>query len=379
MGGYMLEKWLSWWRGGAKWAGLRQVLPVTADLWAGRGGVVYPAGNGGRDLDLYTASTWVYLAVSRIAEAAALVPLKVYRMDGEKRLEAVRHPLEVLLERPNPFTSRFELMEQTLGALELAGNAYWYLAGDGGAPTEIWALRPDRVSIVPHAQRHIGGYVYEAGGVRVPLDVNEVVHFKRWHPTNDYYGLSGVSVARMAVESDRAMAIWNQSTFGQEHGVPAGIVSIKEHVSDAEFERIKHEWKRSYGGGVRRTAFMRGGGVEWKAIGLSHTDLDFLKGRLAHRDEILAALGVPVGLIDSNATEANATVAERQFIERTLWPKLVRVAEKITADVLPFWGGDCVAAFEDIRPTDGAARLAEIEAARGILTVDELRARYFGV
>lgn len=353
-------------------AGLRHALPVNPDP-------PYPLTPGAlRDLDAYAASTWVYLAVTRIAEAGALVPLHIYRVDGESRAPVTRHPLEVLLTRPNPFTSRFELMEQTLGALELTGNAYWYLAGDGGAPTEIWPLRPDRVAIVPHPQRHIAGYVYEVGGVRVPLDAAEVVHFKRWHPTNDYYGLSAVAAARTAIESDRAMALWNKSTFGQDHGVPAGIVNIKEYVSDADFERIKREWRASYGGGQRRTAFLRGGGVEWQSIGLTHNDLDFLKGRQMHRDEILTAFGLPIGLIDANATEANATVAERQFIERTLWPKLVRLAEKITADLLPFWPGEAVAAFEDIRPTDTAARLAEIEAAKGVLTTEEIRARYFG-
>jgi HK97 family phage portal protein len=378
----MFERLRDWVVRGVK-GGLRRVLPVSPEYWAvtgghGLGGAM--VGGAGRELAAYAASTWVYLAVSRIAEAGALVPLHVYRLAGETREAVVRHPLEVLLARPNPFTSRFELMEQTLGALELAGNAFWYLAGDGrGVPTEIWPLRPDRVRIVPHPTQHIGGYVYEVGGVCVPLEPSEVVHFKRWNPTNEYYGLSGVAAARLAIESDHAMAVWNKSTFGQDHGVPAGIVNIKEYVGDADFERIKREWKANYGGGQRQTAFLRGGGVEWQSIGLTHTDLDFLKGRLAHRDEILAAFGVPVGLIDANATEANATVAERQFVERTLWPKLVRVAEKITAEVLPFWGVDAVAAFEDIRPTDVAARLAEIEAARGILTVDEIRARWFGV
>lgn len=364
--------WLRGWTGkrGAK-AGLRHVLPASPVL-------TYPLESGAwRDLEAYTVSTWVYLAVSRISEAGALVPLHVYHLDGEKRVEVSRHPLEVLLEHPNPFTSRFELFEQTLGALELTGNAYWYLAGDGETPTEIWPLRPDHVSIIPHPQRHIAGYVYEVNGACVPLEINEVIHFKRWHPTNDYYGLSGLASARLAIESDRAMAVWNKAIFGQDHGVPAGIVNIKDYVNDADFERIKREWKASYGGGQRRTAFLRGGGIEWKEIGLKHSDLDFLHGRRAHRDEILAAFGVPVGLIDANATEANATVAERQFIERTLWPKLVRIAEKITADLLPFWGGDCVAAFQDIRPTDIAARLAEIAAARDILTVEEIRARYF--
>lgn len=352
---------------------LRRVLPLTSEL------PIPTAPAEPRDLDAYAGSSWVYVAVSRIAEAGALVPLNVYKRVGDAYVAVQNHPLELLLERPNPFLSGFELLEQTLGFLELTGSAYWYLAGDGGAPTEIWPLRPDRIAIVPDPERHIAGYVYEAGGVRVPLAPEEVVHFKRWHPTNDYAGLSPVSAARIAVEGDRLMAHWNRAAFGDEKGVPAGIVSIKEYVSDADFERIKREWRASYGSGQRRTAFLRGTGVEWQSIGMTHTDLDFLAGRRAHRDEILSVFGIPIGLIDANATEANAIVAERQFIERTLYPKLVRIAQKITRDVLPFWGDGYVAEFDDIRPTDTSARLAEIEAARGILTPDELRARFYNL
>ena len=95
---------------------------------------------------------------------------------------------------------------------------------------------------------------------------------------------------------------------------------------------------RNYGGASRRTAFLRGGTIEWQHIGLSHSDLDFLQGRQAQRDEILNIFGIPVGLVSENATEANAKVAERQFIERTLWPKLARIAQKITQELLPFYG-----------------------------------------
>ncbi|MBK8138058.1 MAG: phage portal protein [Chloroflexi bacterium] len=350
---------------------LRRALPAASELPL----PVFPAEP--RDLDAYAGSSWVYVAVSRIAEAGALVPLRVYKRAGEGQVSVENHPFELLLERPNPFLSGFELLEQTLGFLELAGSAYWYLAGDGGAPFEIWPLRPDRISVVPDPDRHIAGYVYEAGGLRIPLAPEEVVHFRRWHPTNDYVGLSPVRAARIAIDGDRAMSHWNRAAFGEELGVPAGIVSIKEFVSDADFERIKREWRASHGSGQRRTAFLRGTGIEWHSIGLSHTDLDFLAGRRAHRDEILSIFGIPVGLVDANATEANATVAERHFVERTLYPKLVRLAQKITRDVLPFWGDGYIARFDDIRPTDTAARLAEIGAARGVLTRDELRARFY--
>lgn len=327
---------------------------------------------------VYQSSPWVYLAVNRIAEAIALVPLRVLRLDGEQRREVVRHPLEVLLDAPNPFLSRFELFEQTAGFLELTGNAYWLLSGDSsGVPVEIWPLRPDRVSIVPDPARYIKGYVYEIDGVRIPLEPAEVVHFKRWHPANDYYGLSALEAARLTIASDRAMAEWNRNTFKEDNGVPAGIVTVKDNVSDGDFQRIKQEWRQSYGGPQRRTAFLRGGNIQWHNIGLSHNELDFLKGREAHRDEILNTFGLPVGLISENATEANAKVAERLFIERTLWPKLTRIAQKITAELLPFWPGNYIAEFEDIRPTDAAARMDEIRASYPVLSINEIRARYY--
>ncbi len=327
---------------------------------------------------VYQQSPWVYIAINRIAEAAALVPLHVYRLQGEQRVAVERHPLERLLDAPNPYLSRFELFEQTVGMLELTGNAYWFIAGDAaGIPTQIWPLRPDRVSIVPDPTDYVKGYIYELDGQRIPLEAAEVVHFKRWHPGNDYYGLSALEAARLAVHSDRAMAEWNRNTFGQDNGVPAGIVSIKDFVSDADFERIKREWRQSYSGTQRRTAFLRGGGIEWQNIGLSHTDLDFLKGREAHRNEILNLFGIPVGLVSENATEANAKVAERLFIERTLWPKLVRLAQKVTQEMLPFWPGEYVAEFEDIRPTDTQARLDEIRASYPVLSINEIRQRYY--
>lgn len=327
---------------------------------------------------IYQQSPWVYVAVNRIAEAAALVPLRVFRLEGERRVEVERHPLEVLLDAPNPYLSRFELLEQTVGMLELSGNAYWFLAGnEQGVPAEIWCLAPDRVTIVPDSRRYVKGYLYEIDGQRIPLEPEEVIHFKRWHPTNDYYGLSALEAARLAVNSDRAMAQWNHNTFGMDNGVPAGIVTLKDFVSDADFERVKREWKQSYGGPQRRTAFLRGGGIEWQNIGLSHHELDFLKGRAAHREEILNIFGLPIGLFSEQSTQANATVAERQFIERTLYPKLVRISQKITQELLPFWGDQYVAEFEDIRPTDTQARLDEIRAALPVLSINEIRARFY--
>ncbi len=367
--------------GYAKWrpaSVIQRVEPVVL----GGAGPVYPPeiGQAGRYAAVYQSSPWVYVAVNRIAEAAALVPFHVLRRVAEGEVGVVDHPFERLLQKPNPLLSRFELIEHTVGHLEIHGNAYWFLAGEpGGQPLELWPLRPDRVSVVPDARRGVRGYVYEVDGRQVPLDAAEVVHFRRWHPGNDYYGLSALEAARLAVETDRAMADWNRRYFGEGMAVPAGIVAIRERVSDSDYERLQREWRLAYGGRERRTAFLRGASVEWHTVGLSQQDMDFLNARRFNREEIFQIFGIPVGMFSENATEANALVGERVFIERTLWPKLVRIAEKITTDLLPFYGRGLVGRFEDIRPQDRRAQLEEIRVARGVLTTDEIRARYFGL
>jgi HK97 family phage portal protein len=326
----------------------------------------------------YETAPYVYVAVNRIAEAGALVPLRLFRKTAQGRIAIEQHPFLDLLDNPNPSTSRFELLEQTLGMLELTGNAYWFVAGDDdGLPREIWALRPDRMTIVPDNQRYVRGYVYELDGKHIPLETVEVIHFKRWHPNNDYYGFSAVSAARSAVIGDKAMAQWNANTFGRDFGIPAGIVNIKSNATDKDFERIKQEWRTTYGGAQRRTAFLRAQEMEWVHIGLNHTDMDFLQGRKANRDEILNIFGIPIGLLSENATEANAKVAERTFIERTLYPKLVRLAQRLTQEFLPFYGDDYVLEFADIRPTDAHLRLEEIRTAQSVLSINEIRAQYY--
>ncbi len=368
--------------GYVKWRPASVIHRVESSVLADPAPIVAPEiGQAAHYAGVYMASPWVYVAVNRIAEAAALVPFHVYsdRPAGAgSDIERPDHPFEQLLRRPNPLMSRFELIEHTVGGLEIHGNAYWFLAGEpGGTPQEIWPLRPDRVSIVPDARRGVRGYIYEVDGRQVPLESSEVVHFRRWHPANDYYGLSALEAARLAVESDRAMADWNRRYFGEGMAVPAGMVAIKDRVSDADFERIKQEWRTAYGGRERKTAFLRGASVEWHNVGLSQQDMDFLNARRFNREEIFQIFGIPVGMFSENATEANALVGERVFIERTLWPKLVRIAEKITTDLLPFYGVDLVGRFDDIRPMDRSQQFEEMRLAQGILTVDEIRARYF--
>ena len=97
----------------------------------------------------YARNAIAYRCVRLIAEAAASAPMRV---------GPVGHPLARLLMRPNPEQSGVELLEGLYGHLQVSGNGYLEAAAidEETAPSELYVLRPDRISVIPGADGWLG-------------------------------------------------------------------------------------------------------------------------------------------------------------------------------------------------------------------------------
>ena len=109
----------------------------------------------------YAGNPVVHRCVRLIAEAAASLPLVVHAADGARA--GPEHPLQRLLDRPNPEESGPDLMERFFGALETSGNGYLECAGDPDAPDR----RTVRAGL--HLDVHAGRVLDHLRGVR-PAD-----------------------------------------------------------------------------------------------------------------------------------------------------------------------------------------------------------------
>ena len=337
----------------------------------------------------YMLSAWVHICVSRIGETMAGVPYGVYELQEEEKIAVVNHPLEQLLKRPNYKWTGYEMKEATTIYVELTGNCYWFLSPESGWPLEAWLLRPDRMKIVPDRNEWIKGYVYTVNGVDCPLSPEEVVHFKRFHPLHDYVGLSTIEAEALGIELENKALLWDISFF-RESAVPSAVVDVGK-ISDGDYEDVKKQWNKKYKGSANahKTAFVRGGDTKVSTISVSHKDMQLLELLGFTREMIFNAHGVPLGLFSENATEANALVAERTFMNRTIHPKLQRMGEKISTEILSRFGDNLVGEFEDVRIGESKELwLREIEAvSKGtvgaigmpepLMSRDEIRERYF--
>ena len=105
--------------------------------------------------------------------------------------------------------------------LALTGNAYWWLNAPSrdAPPTEIWLIPPDKLTPLPDGRMYVRGYEYRDGAYSETLPVEEIVHFRRFHPNNDFVGLSPVEALATIATGDMKMQQWN-TNWTTVRGIP---------------------------------------------------------------------------------------------------------------------------------------------------------------
>ena len=146
----------------------------------------------------------VHRAVKLVAENAASVSYLAYEGDAARD----PHPLTELIARPNPRQQGGAFLEAVCAHLLLAGNAYIEavtLDGQGQSEVrELYALRPDRMRVVPGPDGWPEAYEYAIAGRTLRFEQNSalppILHLTQFHPLDDHYGLSSLEAAAVAVE-----------------------------------------------------------------------------------------------------------------------------------------------------------------------------------
>src|SRR6185312_6330449 len=81
----------------------------------------------------------------------------------DRERDVAQHPLLELLARPNPRQDGAGLLEAVTAHLLLAGNAYIEAVSLDNTVRELYALRPDRMKVVPGPDGWPEAYEYAIG------------------------------------------------------------------------------------------------------------------------------------------------------------------------------------------------------------------------
>ena len=300
----------------------------------------------------FSANPIGFRAVKIISEAAAALPVVV--QDRLRRYDV--HPVQDLLARPNMTQGRAELFEALFAQILLTGNGYLEAVADDGLPAEMHVLRSDRMSLVPGKSGWPVAYEYNLGGRKVSFAVTEglspICHIKSFHPQDDHYGFSPMQAAANAVDVHNAASRWSKALLDNA-ARPSGAIVYKGAEGQAQlthdqYQRLVDEMETQHQGARNAgRPMLLEGGLDWKPMGFSPSDMEFQKTKEAAAREISIAYGVPPMLlgIPGDATYANYQEANRAFYRLTVLPLATRVTSAI-AD----WLSDFTGERLDVRP-----------------------------
>ena len=223
------------------------------------------------------------------------------------------------------------LLATIAAQLLLHGNAYVQLLRDeGGALSELYALRPERVSVEADAGGWPVGFAYRVGERVTRFHGEpvrpEVAHIRAFHPLDDHYGLGCLGAAAAAIGVHNAAAQWNRGLLDNA-ARPSGALVYEpgdgSTLTSEQFERLRGEMEAGFAGaGNAGRPMLLEGGLRWQALSLSPAEMDFAGLKAAAARDIALAFGVPPMLLGlpGDSTHANYKEANRALWRLTVLP-----------------------------------------------------------
>lgn len=328
---------------------------------------------------------------ARAKEVANKAAFRAYRVTSPGEFEEMpgTHPLNLLMAKPNPYLTPFEVWYNTIAAMDLTGNSYAWIGAARAPrdPKELWLLSPEIVKIIPGditaGEPPRKGYSIQTQNMGAPkaIPAEEVLHLRHPNP-NDLYLYGGSLVMRAAYEVDIHQYILNyQREFFANYAMPSWMLVFPNEMSDPVREKFNQQWEEKYSGKPGKV-FTAEGDKDIRLEKLTaDSEMGYLESHGVNLKTLLGVFGVPPSklmLTESIEARATAEVSNFTFHSETIDPLLTMVAQQMTLDLaFPFYGPDIVIRHDPTIPKDPKvqADLDGLKLEQGVTTINEIRLR----
>lgn len=297
--------------------------------------------------DVYRSQWAVRTVVNFLALNIAHLNLKVFMQLGDLQREQRDHPLAQLLNRPNPFTTRFDLIRGTVSDLAIYDNAFWLKTFIGNTrtlhriPPAFCQPRGGNIITGPRRYRVTGG-----GDVERFYDPSEIVHFHGYNPLDTRVGSSPLDSLRHVL-NEEVEAAQHRAGFWKNAARRDGIIrrprpdAGQDDWSPQARERFKAEWRNRYTGANNAgTTPILEDDMDWIDDSFSPKDSEFIAGRQFGLDTVATTYLIPLALLSRTESSTFASLREyhtMMYVD-TLGPWDASIEGTLKAQLIPDFG-----------------------------------------
>lgn len=277
----------------------------------------------------------VFTCVRVLAESMGMLPCRLYRREGKKKIPAEEHKLhDLLYVAPNDFMTAQEFWELLMVCLCLRGNFYAYKVYALGQVAELLPIDPSTVTPRLKDDWTVEYHVSFKDGVKT-LTQDEIWHV-RLFTLDGLNGLNPIAYARKCLSLGLDMESHAINLF-KNGAVTSGVLETDEELSDVAFDRLKTEFTENHTGltNVYKPMILEKG-LKWKPTALNLEDSQFLETRNFQKNEICGLYRVPPHLaaMMEKMTLNNIEHMGMSFVNYSLVPYMTRIESRIKVGLI---------------------------------------------
>lgn len=313
----------------------------------------------------YLGNPDIYTVVNKVARTGSYAPFKVYKIKDQKKhrlfkswtgenataasiLRALQikddayeemndHPLNKLIEQPNPWQKGREFSENSIGFKVLTGERFWQvvkldMGANEGQPFAVYNLPPQFMTVMGDGTLlGIKGYQFELAANK-DLKVEEVVFSRYWNPDystsgNQLRGLSPFTAGSKLMT--RSNSVLSRSVNMLQNAGAAGLLFDKpvagfEGMSEVQAGKLTTKLNTEVLGiDNANTIAVANGDLGYINFGLKGTEMELIELERLTLEKICALVNVPPVLFNTDRSiQNNLQEAKKELIISACCPEL---------------------------------------------------------
>lgn len=333
------------------------------------------AGAGGvnRPTNPYRQVSSVRSAVSRKAKSLGSMPVMISNAN-DRLIES--GPLWDLIDKPNPRMGTRDFWQTTSAWIDLTGVCHWVFTqvDNVGKPTEImpvggWQMKPlfeRRGSFGGPGSGDLVGWDYRAVGKtwqeseQLPLDRIWSVGEDTFDQTSEFGYSSPLEAAGLPIAQIFKADLANEANL--DNGVvPSGVFTMPGKPSETQIKEVRADLEEKNAGVLNRLRpMLLYGGMDWKAMSSSFSDMEFSTLQKMKITDVCAALDImpaAIGYVEGGRFEFVKAAINSLWIDTTL-PRACWLADEFNRGVVSHFENDRSLTYRDDRKRESTRSMS---------------------
>lgn len=319
----------------------------------------------------------VYACLSRISQDLAGLPIRVYRVQGDKWLDVPdTHEIPLLLEYGNPTQTGYEVLRDWAAFWDTTGDAALFMARGKSRklkPYEIWSVPGHLLHEVPGERRSVVEYEYLPTQERFPAD--NFATLRHWNPSVNPLepsprGMSPLTPAQADYETLYRQRLWVRKFFSVGGRTAAAFKPLdkERRLSADDVKAFQEKFMSLYGGLKNMDRPMVLDGMEPVPLGLTMQEMQYDAVAKAADLAVCRVLSVPplmLGIKEGGGlSDAGSSADLLLYADNCIRPRATMISAVLTKHLAKLWGPE----FRVYLDVDSmmAVQRAKLEQAKGL-------------